>query len=89
MIGDRFGRPIPAHTEALCAAGPTFLTEAFRAWEILTADIAVSRIADVREVAGGSTGRKLLLSVSYEHPDPQLHTELFVKILARCGQSHP
>jgi hypothetical protein len=77
--GDRLGLQIPAHSEALRAGGALFLTEAFRASGALAADNRVTRITRFDECPGGSTGRKLLLSVAYEKPAPGLHTELFVK----------
>jgi len=39
----------------------------------------VTGIIGFREVAGGSTGRKVVLSVEYDEAAPGLHTELFVK----------
>lgn len=79
IIGDRFGVPIPAHPAALRAVGAGSLTEAFRVSRALTAANAVTRVTQIREVPGGSTGRKALLSVEYARPDPDLHTDLFVK----------
>ena len=77
--GDMLGLQIPAHSEALRAGGESFLTEAFRAAGALAADNRVTRITQFEECPGGSTGRKLLLSVAYEQPVPGLFTELFVK----------
>ena len=77
--GDSLGLDIPAHGEALRAGGPAFLTQAFRAAGAIPLDNRVTAITAFREIAGGSTGRKLLLSVHYERPSPELHTELFVK----------
>jgi hypothetical protein len=54
-----------------------FLTQAFRASGALEAGNAVTRISQFDEVPGGSTGRKLLLSVEYARPST--HTDLFVK----------
>jgi hypothetical protein len=79
VIGDHFGMPIPADPDSLRAGGPKFLDEAFRAWGVLGDGNAVSAITTSEEVGGGSTGRKLFLSVEYEKPEPHLHTELFVK----------
>lgn len=77
--GDSLGLDIPADSEALRAGGVAFLTEAFRAAGSLPHDNCVARITEFKEVSGGSTGRKLLLSVAYEKPSPDLHTDLFVK----------
>lgn len=54
------------------------MTDAFRASGVLGRN-GVARIGDFREITGGSTGRKVVLSVEYERPAPGLHTQLFVK----------
>jgi hypothetical protein len=77
--GDMLGLEIPAHSDSLRAGGERFLTEAFRAAGALAVDNRVTRILQCEECPGGSTGRKLLLSVEYEKPSPELHTDLFVK----------
>jgi hypothetical protein len=77
--GDQFGLEIPAGPAGLRSAGTQFLTSAFRASGVLASDNAVTHIADFRDVAGGSTGRKVALSVEYAHSQPDLHTDLFVK----------
>jgi hypothetical protein len=77
--GDRFGLPIPAHGAALQAGGAAFLSAAFRASGALDADNRVVAIRECSECPGGSTGRKLRLSVDYEQPQPGLPRELFVK----------
>jgi hypothetical protein len=71
--------PIPAHIEALREAGTGFLTDAFRATGALGATNRVNAITQFQELRGGGTGRKLLLSVAYERPEPGLPTDLFVK----------
>ncbi|OBJ04492.1 hypothetical protein A5660_18695 [Mycobacterium alsense] len=76
-IGDQHGLPFPADPAALLAGGESFLTKAFRTFGV--PDSGVARISAHREVAGGSTGRKVALSVEYERPRPGLHAELFVK----------
>jgi hypothetical protein len=79
VTGDHFGRSIPADPDALRAGGPGFLTEAFRAWGAMSDGNAVTRITGDQEIPEGSTGRKLLLEVEYENPEPSLTTELFVE----------
>lgn len=79
VTGDALGLAIPAHPDAMREGGTAFLTAAFRAFGTLTAGNGVRRITRFEEVGGGSTGRKLLLSVEYERPETGLHTELFVK----------
>ncbi len=77
--GDTSGLDIPADIEALRDGGEAFLTRAFRSTGALAADNAVARITRFEECPGGSTGRKLFLSVAYAWPAPGLPTELFVK----------
>ena len=77
--GDSLGLEIPAHADALMEGGEAFLTQAFRAAGALDDDNRVVRITELREIRGGSTGRKALLGVEYEKPSPELHTNLFVK----------
>lgn len=79
VTGDRIGVSIPVDPAALSDGGPRFLTDAFRASGQLGDGNSVTRINDFREVAGGSTGRKVMLSVEYAQPAPGLHTDLFVK----------
>lgn len=77
--GERTGLEIPAHAEALLAAGPDFLTRAFHGFGSLRADNRVARITDARPFSGGNSGHKLRFSVEYAQADPALDTELFVK----------
>lgn len=79
FTGDATGLAIPAHPDALRAAGAEFLTRGFHAFGSLGEHNAVSRIARLEHCPGGSTGQKLFLTVEYARPDPALHTELFVK----------
>jgi hypothetical protein len=78
VAGDQYGLAIPVDPAALRRAGPQFLTEAFRASGAMR-DNSVTSITEFDEVAGGSTGRKVALSVEYDKPAADLHTELFVK----------
>lgn len=77
--GQATGLLIPAHSDALRAGAAPWLTEAFHAFGSLTADNRVRHITRCEPCPGGSTGHKLFLSVEYEHPDPRLHADLFVK----------
>jgi hypothetical protein len=79
VTGDQFGVAMPVDPSALRVGGPAFLTDAFRASGAIADGNSVIRVADFREVVGGSTGRKVMVSVAYERPAPGLHTELFVK----------
>ncbi len=75
--GDRSGLRFPADAATLLDAGAQFLTRAFRDQHALAQKDSVVRIARSEDVDGGSTGRKLLLSVDYDTPTPP--RELFVK----------
>jgi hypothetical protein len=77
--GGHFGLDVPGDAAALLADGPGFLTRAFRACGSLPDGNAVRRVLGSREFVGGGTGRKLLLTVEYEEPGPELPEELFVK----------
>jgi hypothetical protein len=79
VIGDDTAIELPTHPAAFAAAGSRFLTTAFQAFGSLSPDNTVTRITEWREVGGGSTGRKALLSVEYARPEPVLPTDLFVK----------
>jgi hypothetical protein len=80
VLGDATGVEIPAHPDALRAAGADFLTQAFRAFGSMGVDNAVARITSMEPCHAGNSGQKLFLTVEYEHPDPELHTDLFVKM---------
>jgi hypothetical protein len=77
--GDASGLAIPAHGEALRAVGETFLTEALRSFGSISRQNRIARITRLEPFRGGNSGEKILLTVEYQHPDPGLHTELFVK----------
>lgn len=77
--GDLFGLEFPADARALQSGGESFLTRAFHASGALPPDSEVSRIVQAEEFFGGGTGSKLLLSVVYDPPQPDLPQRLFVK----------
>lgn len=77
--GGSLGILLPACSEALREGGVAYLTKAFRAAGALAVDNRVTRITQFEECPGGSTGRKLFLSVEYENPVEGLPTRLFVK----------
>jgi hypothetical protein len=77
--GDATGIDIPAHADALRAAGADFLTLAFRSFGSLGCANRVARITRIEDCLGGSTGQKLYLSIAYESAEKTLATELFVK----------
>ncbi|ORB73891.1 hypothetical protein [Mycobacterium scrofulaceum] len=85
-VGDQYGLAFPADPAALAGAGARFLTRAFAASGVLR-DNSVTRIVGFREMAGGSTGRKVALTVEYARPAAELHTDMFVKFSRDFGDS--
>jgi hypothetical protein len=79
VTGEIFGIEIPADAETLLAGGTEFLTKAFRTSGALAANNKVSRIVEAKEFFGGGTGKKLVLTVGYELPEPHLPEQLFIK----------
>jgi len=79
VVGDQFGLAFPADPAGLRSGGTRFLTDAFRVAGVLGGDNSVTRIKEFREVAGGSTGRKVAMEVEYDKAVAGLHTDLFVK----------
>ena len=79
VAGEIFGLGIPADAQTLVCAGADFLTKAFHTSGALAADNRVSRIVAAEEFLGGGTGKKLLLTVTYELPQPHLPERLFIK----------
>ncbi|GAA4538938.1 hypothetical protein [Mycobacterium paraffinicum] len=77
-VGDQYGLAFPADPAALEGGAAPFLTTAFLASGALR-DNGIARVTEFAEVAGGSTGRKAILSVEYAKPAPELPAELFVK----------
>jgi hypothetical protein len=77
--GDIFHLDIPADAETLRTGGAEFLTRAFHVSGALAPHNRVSRIVETREFVGGGTGKKLLLTLAYELPEPTLSERLFIK----------
>ena len=77
--GDALGIDLPAHAAALEQGGAEWLTRAFRAFGTLDDNTRVKRITQCEELVVGGTGAKMLLSVEYGEPAPELPRDLFVK----------
>jgi hypothetical protein len=77
--GDHYGLEFPISLEGLRAAGPEFLTRAFRAAGSIAPDNSVTAIVslDPLDVRGASENG--LLTVAYARHEPGLDTDLFVK----------
>ncbi|MEZ0352237.1 hypothetical protein [Mycobacterium sp. pR1184] len=79
VTGDQSGLTFPADPAALRDGGARFLTDAFRVSGVLTDGNVVAAVPAFTEIGGGSTGRKVMLSVEYADEATGLHTDLFVK----------
>jgi hypothetical protein len=79
VAGEIFGLEIPADAETLVSGGIDFLTKAFHTSGALAANNRVRRIVKAEEFFGGGTGKKLLLTLAYELPEPALSEQLFIK----------
>jgi hypothetical protein len=77
--GDTTRLAIPAHGNALRAGGEAFLTAALRTFGSISPHNHIAGITRLEPFRGGNSGEKVLLSVEYQHPEPGLHTDLFVK----------
>ncbi len=80
LPGDHYGLEFPFSFEQLQTAdGPDFLTRAFRASGVLSADNAVTAIVDLSPLGLLGASENAFLTVAYAHDAPGLATELFVK----------
>jgi hypothetical protein len=79
VTGEIFGLEIPADAASLISGGADFLTQAFHTSGALSAHNRVRRIVAAEEFLGGGTGKKLLLTLAYEFPEPGLSEQLFIK----------
>jgi hypothetical protein len=69
VAGDNFGLQIPADPETLLAAGPELLTKMFHATGVLDRSNRVTAIVESSEFFDGGSGKKLKLTVAYQHPN--------------------
>jgi hypothetical protein len=76
--GDATGLEVPTHPDALIAAGPEWLTTAMRKFGALAPDNSVTRLT-AEPCPGGSTGKKLFLTLETERPEPGLDRVVFAK----------
>lgn len=83
--GDLLGHDVPADLEALRSGGVDFLTSAFRAAGSLGEGERVDAITELEPFAGGSTGRKATLGVTYAGAERVLPERLFVKFSRDLG----
>jgi len=87
LPGCLYGLTFPQSSQDMTSEefGPAWLTKAFHAAGTLPEDNRVIKIHQVEELAvkgfdaAGGAAMKMLLTVEYEKPDPELHCELFCK----------
>eukprot|EP00747_Dinoflagellata_sp_TGD_P055482 gnl/TRDRNA2_/TRDRNA2_149563_c0_seq1.p1 gnl/TRDRNA2_/TRDRNA2_149563_c0~~gnl/TRDRNA2_/TRDRNA2_149563_c0_seq1.p1 ORF type:complete len:388 (+),score=75.90 gnl/TRDRNA2_/TRDRNA2_149563_c0_seq1:32-1195(+) len=76
----------PHSSEQLMEFGAKWYTDAFHRFGTLPKDNAVKKVVSVEQLphsgfdAAGGAGHKAFITVEYEKPDPELHTELFAKM---------
>jgi len=85
LPGHFSGTKYPQNAEELEAFGASWYTAAFHKFGTLPKDNRVKRIVKVEQLphsgfdAAGGAGHKAFVTLEYEKPDPNLHTELFAK----------
>eukprot|EP00405_Crypthecodinium_cohnii_P034244 CAMPEP_0206531832 /NCGR_PEP_ID=MMETSP0325_2-20121206/3995_1 /ASSEMBLY_ACC=CAM_ASM_000347 /TAXON_ID=2866 /ORGANISM="Crypthecodinium cohnii, Strain Seligo" /LENGTH=635 /DNA_ID=CAMNT_0054028141 /DNA_START=33 /DNA_END=1941 /DNA_ORIENTATION=- len=85
LPGHISGLKFPHDAEQLKSFGPEWYTEAFRKFGTLAKDNRVTRVVEVKQLphsgfdCAGGAGHKAFVTLEFEKPDPNLHTELFAK----------
>lgn len=77
--GDHYGLAFPISPEMLAEFGAAFLTEAFRASGVMSADNEVTAIVALNPISVPGASERALLTVAYARAQEGLHTELFAK----------
>ncbi len=77
--GDHYGLEFPISLEGLRAAGPEFLTAAFRAAGSISQDNTVTEILDLKSLGKLGASENAFLTVAYAKREAGLHEKLFVK----------
>ena len=77
--GDHYGLAFPISPEMLVEFGAAFLTEAFRASGVMSADNEVTGIVAMKPINVPGASQRALLTVAYARNEPGLHADLFVK----------
>ncbi|VWX50141.1 hypothetical protein [Novosphingobium sp. 9U] len=80
VTGSRSCLEIPTTLDAFEKAGPTYLTELFRASGAIGHDNAVVAIEQWEPFEAGGMGPKLRFDVRYAQEEPGLHRALFAKL---------
>eukprot|EP00241_Pyramimonas_parkeae_P002142 CAMPEP_0114261368 /NCGR_PEP_ID=MMETSP0058-20121206/21086_1 /TAXON_ID=36894 /ORGANISM="Pyramimonas parkeae, CCMP726" /LENGTH=473 /DNA_ID=CAMNT_0001376871 /DNA_START=122 /DNA_END=1541 /DNA_ORIENTATION=+ len=88
LPGDATGVRLMHTLPLLQQAGPEWLTAAFHAAGTLPLDNQVVAINELTPFEGGGAGLKAVLVVEYARSQPDLHTQLFVKLPHEQDQNH-
>mmetsp|Transcript_50563 Transcript_50563/g.110353 ORF Transcript_50563/g.110353 Transcript_50563/m.110353 type:complete len:735 (-) Transcript_50563:196-2400(-) len=86
LPGDMYGIDVPPTLGDVEKMGAPWLTKALHAAGTLPKDNTVTQVLKFKRLptttkdAAGGAGPKAFLTVKYAKPDPELHTELFVKL---------
>ena len=78
--GDTYGLEFPISLAMLEEMGPDFLTRAFHASGVLSAENRVTAIAAVRPIEVMGASENALIQLEYARPEPGLEPELFIKL---------
>jgi len=84
--GTRYGFKFPHTLEQLTSSeyGPAWMTKAFQASGVLSADNKITQIVSTKQLSGGGAADKALVVVKYAKPSKELHTHLFMKYPYPC-----
>jgi len=77
--GDHYGLEFPFTLDLFRQFGADFLTKAFRAAGSIAHDNAVMEIISLKPLSLSGASESAFITIAYERPEQDLHTELFVK----------
>jgi len=86
--GAHFGEQFPHSPEQLQMLGPEWYTASFHRAGTLPLDNKVARVVSQRDFIGGGAALKAIVTLEYEQPSEDLHTELFVKMPLPLGHKN-
>jgi len=84
--GEMYGLPVPPTLADLQKAGVKWLNDALHKAGTLPSDNSITKLLEFKRLpmtgkdAKGGSGPKAFLKVKYAKEDPELHTDLFVKM---------
>lgn len=78
--GDAYGLDFPFSLAMLQEHGPDFLTRAFHASGVMSADNRVTEILSMKPIEEKGASENALMKIAYAKDEPGLETELFVKM---------